>query len=210
MGSKPASEPGAFWDERYADDEYVFGHEPNRWMAENADLLEPGMSVLVPGDGEGRNGVWLAERGMQVTTLDASPVGVEKARKLAADRGVSIDAHVVDLREWDAPLAAYDAVVLAFLHVNADDRAAVHDTIARTLKPGGVLLLEGFAPEHLGYGKGGPPVKEMMFTGERMRADFGELVDIDYLETMRSEIPDSERHGGPAVVLRLRGRRKAS
>jgi hypothetical protein len=74
--SKQANTPGMLWDKRYAEDDYVFGHEPNQWMAENTDLLTPGLSALVPGDGEGRNGVWLAERGLIVTTIDASPVGV--------------------------------------------------------------------------------------------------------------------------------------
>ncbi|MBO6784103.1 MAG: class I SAM-dependent methyltransferase [Alphaproteobacteria bacterium] len=207
MNSKPATDPGTFWDERYADTDYIFGQEPNQWMAANADLLTPGLRALVPGDGEGRNGVWLAARGLDVTTVDASPVGVDKARKLAAASSVTIDAITADLREWDAPEAGYDVVVLAFLHVNADDRTGVHRALARALKPGGLLLLEGFAPDHLGTGKGGPPVKEMMFTEERMHEDFAGLLDIEHLEVLHTELPASERHGGPAIVLRLRGRR---
>ena len=83
----PRDQPGSFWDERYEGEDYVFGHEPNVWMAANEALFEPGMTALLPGDGEGRNGVWLAERGLHVTTIDASPVGVGKARHLAAARG---------------------------------------------------------------------------------------------------------------------------
>lgn len=210
MSGHPGREPGAFWDERYADDDYVFGQDPNQWMAEHAELFQPGMTALMPGDGEGRNGVWLAERGLAVTTIDASPIGVEKAQKLARARGVDLETLALDLRDWDAPQSAYDVAVLAFLHVNASQRAEVHRIIAKTLKPGGLLLLEGFAPDHIGYGRGGPKVKEMMFTEERLREDFDGLLDIEHLNVLKTELPASERHGGPAVVVRLRGRRTSS
>lgn len=206
--SNPGREPAAFWDQRYDDDGYVFGQDPNLWMLENAGLLVPGMTAFVPGDGEGRNGVWLAERGLVVTTVDASPIGVEKARKLAADRGVRLDAQVADLRSWAPPKSGFDLVVSAFVHVSPDERTDVHQAMAKALKPGGILLLEGFAPDHIGIGKGGPSVKEMMFTADGLREDFGDMLDIEYLAEAKIELPSSERHGGPAVVMRLRGRRK--
>jgi len=205
----PRDQPGDFWDERYDGEDYVFGQEPNVWMAANEDLFAPGMNVLLPGDGEGRNGVWLAERGLHVTTVDASPVGVEKARKLAAARGVEIDIQIADLRDWDAPEGEFDLLVLAFLHVGPGDRSELHRKLAQTLKPGGLLLLEGFTPDHLGHGKGGPKDTRMMLTEERLRDDFEGLLDIEHLEAMKTELPASERHGGPAAVIRLRGRRKS-
>lgn len=208
--SNPGREPASFWDQRYDDDSYVFGQDPNLWMLENADLLSPGMTAFVPGDGEGRNGVWLAEKGLQVTTVDASPIGVAKAQKLAAARGVGLDAHVADMRNWIPPKSGFDVVVSAFVHVDGHERKAVHQAIAKTLKPGGLLLLEGFAPDHIGIGKGGPSVKEMMFTAAGLREDFGDMLDIEYLEETRTVLPASERHGGPAVVMRLRARRKTS
>ena len=206
--SHPRDRPGDFWDQRYGGENPVFGHEPNQWLAANADLLKPGMTALLPGDGEGRNGVWLAERGLTVTSVDASPVGVEKSQHLAAARGVSINAETADLRDWDAPEAAFDLVVLAFLHVGPDDRTELHRKLALTLKPGGLLLLEGFTPDHLGYGKGGPPDTGMMFTEDRLRDDLGDLLDIEHLEALKTELPASERHGGPAAVIRLRARRR--
>lgn len=206
----PRDQPGSFWDERYEGEDYVFGHEPNVWMTANEALFEPGMTALLPGDGEGRNGVWLAERGLHVTTIDASSVGVGKARHLAAARGVEIDIQVADLRDWDAPVGAYDLVVLAFLHVGPDDRATLHRKIANTLKPDGLLILEGFTPDHLGHGKGGPKDTRRMFTEDRLREDFGGLLDIEILEDLKTELPASERHGGPAAVIRLRARRNAS
>jgi len=206
--NNPGREPAAFWDQRYEDDGYVFGQDPNLWMLENAGLLVPGMTAFVPGDGEGRNGVWLAEKGLAVTTVDASPIGVEKARKLAAARGVRLDAQVGDLRNWAPPKRGFDVVVSAFVHVNPDERTAVHQGMAGTLKAGGLLLLEGFAPDHIGIGKGGPSVKEMMFTADGLREDFGDMLDIEYLAETGTVLPSSERHGGPAVVIRLRARKK--
>jgi SAM-dependent methyltransferase len=202
-------DPKSIWDERYVGDDYVFGQEPNVWLAANAGLIRPCMSAFVPGDGEGRNGVWLAARGCAVTTVDASPVGAEKARRLAAERVVELSIEIADLRDWDAPVGAFDLAISAFLHVPDDDRAVIHRTIARTLKPGGLLLLEGFTPEHIGYGKGGPKDPAMMFTEDRLRDDFADLMDIAHLEALRTELPASERHGGPAAVIRLRARRKA-
>ena len=207
--SNPGDSPGSFWDQRYEGEDYVFGQEPNVWMAANADLLKPGMTALLPGDGEGRNGVWLAERGLNVTTVDASSVGVEKARSLAAARGVELNIKIADLREWDAPEGTFDVLVSAFLHVGPDDRAAVHRKLAQMLKPGGLLLLEGFTTDHLGYGKGGPKDTRMLFTKDKLRGDFEELLNIEHLEVLKTELPASERHGGRAAVIRLRARRKS-
>lgn len=151
--------------------------------------------------------MWLAERGLVVTSVDASPVGVEKAHQLAAIRGVSFDASVADLRDWEPPEAAFDLLVFAFLHVGPDDRTELHRKLALTLKPGGLLLLKGFTPDHLGYCKGGPPVTDMMFTPDRLRDDFGDFLDIEHLEALKTVLPVSERHGGPAEVIRLRAQR---
>ena len=206
--SKSAKAPGEFWDRRYDGDDYVFGQDPNLWMASHESLLTEGMTALVPGDGEGRNGVWLAERGLVVTTVDASQVGVEKAQYLAAARGVEINTQVADLRDWNPPKSTVDLAVLAFVHVDVDERTAVHHRVAETLKPGGLLLLEGFSPDHLGYGRGGPSDKIMMFTEAGLREDFADMLDIEHLAEVKTVIPDSERHGGPAMVVQLRGRRK--
>lgn len=207
MSGNPGKTPGAFWDRRYDDTGYVFGQDPNQWMAANAGLLSSGMAALLPGDGEGRNGVWLAERGLNVTTLDASPVGVAKAKTLAAERGVKINAQVADLRDWSPGEARFDVAILAFVHVDPADRQRMHRRVAAALKPGGLLLLEGFAPDHLGFGKGGPSVKEMMFTEAGLREDFEDMLDIEHLAQSQIELPASERHGGRAVVMRLRARR---
>jgi cyclopropane fatty-acyl-phospholipid synthase-like methyltransferase len=204
--SRDAADPASFWDERYATPEYVFGTQPNVWLAANEALLQPGMRALVPGDGEGRNGVWLAERGLVVTSIDASPIGVEKAQKLARARGVSLDIVCADLRTWQPEGPVYELVVSAFVHIGSADRAAVHATYVAAMAPGGYLILEGFTPDHLGYGKGGPKVEAMMFTEDRLRSDFAAL-DILQLEALKTELPASERHGGPAAVIRMLARK---
>ena len=106
-----------FWDKSFSAPGYKYGTEPNAFLTEQAFRLKPGSRVLVPGDGEGRNGVWLAEQGHHVTTVDASQVGVDKARDLARRRGVTIDAIHADFSTWSPSPAAYDAVVLTFVHL---------------------------------------------------------------------------------------------
>lgn len=204
--TRDAVDPAAFWDERYATPDYVFGIAPNRWLVANQHLLKPGMTALVPGDGEGRNGVWLAERGLAVTSIDASPIGVEKAAKLAETHGVDLDIVCADLRDWNPAGLSWDIVVLAFVHVGEADRTVIHGKIANVLKPGGYLILEGFTPDHLGIGKGGPKKETMMFTDDRLRGDFAAL-DIMHLEALQTETPASERHGGVAAVIRLLARK---
>ncbi|MGE0255681.1 MAG: class I SAM-dependent methyltransferase [Alphaproteobacteria bacterium] len=204
MSATTQEDPRVFWDARYVGGDYVFGLEPNRWLAAHEYLLRPRMRAFLPGDGEGRNGVWLAERGLVVTTVDASPVGVDKARRLAASRGVRLDAHVADLRDWKYPAAAYELVVLAFVHVEVGERAGLHAEIAATLRPGGHLLLEGFTPAHLGR-KGGPKTADRMFTAATLADDFSGL-DILHLEECEVELPAAERHGGLAAVVRLLAR----
>ncbi|MBM3558896.1 MAG: class I SAM-dependent methyltransferase [Alphaproteobacteria bacterium] len=159
------------------------------------------MRAFLPGDGEGRNGVWLVERGLVVTTVDSSPVGVDKARRLAASRRVKLDAHVGDLRDWKYPVAVFDLVVLAFVHVDAGERSGLHAEVATTLRPGGHLLLEGFTPDHLGR-KGGPKSADRMFTAATLADDFSGL-DILCNEECEVELPAAERHGGLAAVVRL-------
>lgn len=204
--SRDAADPAAFWDERYAAADYVFGTEPNVWLVANSALLKPGMTALVPGDGEGRNGVWLAGHRLTVTSVDASPIGVEKARKLAAAHKVDMEIICADLRDWQPPQAAYDLALLAFVHTGAADRTAVHRKVGDALKSGGHLILEGFTPDHLGYGKGGPKVEAMMFTEDRLRGDFDNF-EILHLESLKTELPASDRHGGKAAVIRLLARK---
>ena len=198
--------PAAFWDERYAGEAYAYGEAPNAWLSECVGALPERADVLVPGDGEGRNGVFLAKRGHAVTTLDLSERGVGKARALAARNGVSVDARVQDLLTWDWPEGAFDAVVLIFVHLRPEGRQALHRRAAASLRPGGVLIIEGFTPEHLPLREanpkvGGPGRAGMLFTPAMLREDFGAL-DAITLEERRVRLSEGAKHDGEAAVVR--------
>ena len=129
------------------------------------------MRALVPGDGEGRNGVWLAEQGLIVDTLDLSAAGVAKARALAAACGVEINALQADALTWDWPEAHYDLVALIYLHLVAEDRRRLHAKALAALKPGGLIVLEAFRPEQIERQKqgvrGGPHDVELLYSEKR-------------------------------------------
>ena len=136
--SESSADRAAMWDERYAGADFAYGETANAYLKSQRARLSPGMRALVPGDGEGRNGVWLAEQGLIVDTLDLSAHGVAKARRLAAARGVALNAVQADALRWDWPREAYDVVALIFLHLAADERRALHAKVLGALKPGGL------------------------------------------------------------------------
>lgn len=191
-----------FWDGKFSATEYVYGHEPNAHLVAQAARIAPGARVLVPGDGEGRNGVWLAERGCEVLSVDASVVGLEKARKLAAQRGVAIATQQADLLSWDWPVAGFDAVVSIFLHFPSQERRIAHAAMAAALRPGGVLILEAFRPEQLGFASGGPKDPDLLYRADDLRADFA-MLNVVVLEETLGTLDEGPFHQGPGAVVRL-------
>lgn len=213
MADEPTrATPGVFWDQRYKEPGYAFGITPNTFLASQRDRLRPGMRALVPGDGEGRNGVWLAERGCRVTTVDASTFGVEKAKKLAAERGVTIDARQADLTNWDWPIASFDLLASIYLHWAPGEREVLHARMREALAPGGLLILEAYTPrqlEHRARGSvGGPPDAARLFTPALLSADFA-VLEITLLEEAEVVLAEGSRHVGPSSVVRLVARRSA-
>lgn len=197
------------WDERYARQDYLFGTDPAAFLAASADLLQPGKTALAVADGEGRNSVFLAERGLSVTAMDASEVGIEKARRLATDRGVSIDFQLADINTWDWDTASYDVVVGVFIQfLNPEQRPAVFAGMQRALKPGGLLLLHGYRPEQVDYGTGGPPVRENMYTDELLAAAFADL-SIERLESYDAAIEEGTGHVGMSALIDLVARKNS-
>lgn len=201
--------PETFWNERYAEPAFAYGDTPNAFLMEHASLVRPGSRWFVPGDGEGRNGVALAALGASVTSVDLSEVGAQKARALAAARGTSIDAKVGDLAMWAPDDASYDGVASIFVHLPPATREAFHRRIVRALRPGGVLLLEAFAPAQLAEGllSGGPRVPELLFTTEMLLADFAGLTHVSLTEE-RVTLDEGTYHRGPAAVVRAVFRRE--
>jgi SAM-dependent methyltransferase len=195
-----------FWNSRYAESGYAYGTEPNAFLAAQKKYFKPGGKALAVADGEGRNGVWLAQQGLDVLSVDASEAGLEKARELAADRGVRLRTERADLATWTWPEAQYDLVAAIFIQFYPEVRARMHRAMFQALKPGGVLILEAFTPEQLQYRSGGPPVVEMLYTADMLRIDFagGEILGIEGLVT---ELAEGKYHRGPAAVVRLLLRR---
>jgi SAM-dependent methyltransferase len=210
MTEAPISPQGQFWDQRYKDAGFSFGEAPNAFLAAQRPLFNVGMSALVPGDGEGRNGVWLAELGLNVTTVDASPIGVHKANLLAAERGVTVDAQVADLTTWPWPESAFDVVVSIYLHFHSQERTTLHRHMLRALKPGGILILEGYTPRQLVYraagAVGGPSEASMLFEPSDLAGDF-EGLRFDLFEEVRVTLDEGKRHRGTSAVVRLIARR---
>ena len=200
-------DPGGFWDQKYQGEGYFYGTEPNVWLTRQAHLLRPGMRALAVADGEGRNGVWLAGRGLDVTSVDASGRALAKARALAAARGVALTTIQADLRGWTWPEAAFDAVIALFAHFRPDDRRHLHRGMLGALMPGGVLLLEAFNPyQHLDR-TGGPPDLAMLYSAHRLREDFAEA-EIVSLRELVGELAEGEGHLGRSALVRLIARRR--
>jgi SAM-dependent methyltransferase len=205
---EPNLSEAAMWDERYSIDDHLFGVEPAEFLTRNAHLLEPEATALVVADGEGRNSVFLAEQGLQVTAMDVSTVGVEKARALAASRQVSPELLVADILTWEWTPDAHDVVVAVFIQFLAPaERSAVFEGLQRTLRPGGRLLLHGYRSEQLQYGTGGPPDPERLYTEALLAESFADL-DIEVLHGYDAVIEEGAGHAGPSALIDLVARKR--
>jgi cyclopropane fatty-acyl-phospholipid synthase-like methyltransferase len=168
----------------------------------------PGLKALAVGDGEGRNGVWLVQEGLDVLSVDGSEVGLRKAQELARNRGVSIRTELADLTKWKWPENVFDIVIAIFIHFPPEHRARMHDKMLWALKPGGVLIMEAFTPEQLEYKTGGPPVREMLYTVEMVRDEFSKG-EITLLQQILTDLHEGPHHRGTASVVRLVVKRKS-
>lgn len=196
-----------FWNTRYDRDDYLFGEGPNAFLATQAERLRPGMTALAIADGEGRNGVWLAQQGLSVVTTDIAPRAVEKAQALARRRGVTIDAQTADLEAWDWPEAAFDVVVAVFIQFAPPaERDRIFARVKSALKPGGLILLQGYRPEQIANGTGGPAQVENLYTEALLRAAFQDC-DILHLESHDSELSEGVAHAGRSALIDLAARR---
>lgn len=200
----------SMWDERYAGEEYLFGTEPNAFLVAQRHLLQPGMSCLAVADGEGRNGVWLAQQGLQVLSVEASAVALEKAKRLAQARGVQIEFEQADLEHWQWGENRFDLVAAVFIQFAAPAlRAQMFENIKRCLKPGGLLLLQGYTPRQLEFKTGGPPVAENMYTEAVLQESFSGMLWLHFAEH-DSEIHEGAGHYGKSALIDLVARKRAS
>ena len=195
------------WNERYSAPGWLFGTDPNVSLAAHADRFGPGDRVLCVADGEGRNSVWLAERGLVVTAFDFAPNAVEKARRLAASRNASVDHHVADLHTWDFAPASVDALVAIFIQfLSPEERGAAFARMQAAVKPGGLFLLEGYRPEQVGYGTGGPGAVENLYTREWVEDSFRGWSILE-LNEYDAELAEGTRHSGMSALIDLVARK---
>ena len=154
MASDKWADPQKMWDERFGQAELVYGEQPNAYLRAQSARLTPGCKILVPGDGYGRNGIWLAREGFQVSTVDLSPVGVARARKSAQEAGLTMSIEQADLASWTWPVDEFDAVASIFLHLPREVRPQIHAQMFGAVKPGGMLIIEAFRWRNCGIVRG--------------------------------------------------------
>jgi SAM-dependent methyltransferase len=197
----------ARWEGRFGVPEYIFGTAPNAFLAAHRHLLPQRGRVLAIADGEGRNGVWLAQQGLDVLSIDFSPSAQAKARALALAQGVTIATELVEIARFDWPWEAFEVVVDIFTQFSDPaERAGKFAGIRRSLRPGGLLLLQGYRPEQLAYGTGGPRNAENMYTRALLEQEFAAFESIEVVE-YDVEMREGSAHVGVSAVIDLVGRK---
>lgn len=196
------------WNQRFSAPDYLFGTEPNTYLRDQVAFLPPSGHALCVADGEGRNSVWLARQGLQVQAFDISPVGVAKARKLAMDAGVRVDYQVADCDSWAWPLAQFDVVAGIFIQF-ADPvmRSRMFAHMVACLKPGGLLILQGYTPKQIEYKTGGPGILAHLYTEEQLRRDFADM-EILELHMYEADLAEGDHHLGRSALAGMRARKR--
>lgn len=196
----------SFWNERYAAEHYVYGDKPNDYVAELAALIPRGGPVLCLAEGEGRNAVHIASLGHAVTAVDQSEVGLAKARRLAAERGVKIETVCADLTSYEIATCVWAGIVLAFAHLPELARRAMHRRAAAGLLPGGVIILEAYTPAQIALATGGPKDPALTMTLGELREDFAGLEFLVARELER-EVLEGAFHTGRGAVVQIAARK---
>lgn len=197
------------WEERFTYEGYLFGTEPNEFLAREAHRLPPHADVLCIADGEGRNSTYLATLGHNVHAVEAAANALAKAHVLTDERGVAVTFEQADLEEWDWPVAAYDAVVAIFIQfTDPVGRAAMFERMAAALRPGGVLQLEGYGPKQLENGTGGPKHLDHFYTVDELCSAFADC-EVLLLEAYDADLDEGPRHQGRSALVDLVARTPA-
>ena len=195
-----------FWDARYRTAEYLYGTDPNTFLADHVAMLEG--PVLSLSEGEGRNAVFLASRGLQVLGVDCSAVALAKAQALATARGVVIDTVVADLADFTPEEHAFGSVISISAHLPSAVRRTLYPLVEAALKPNGILLLEAYAEDQLHRVTGGPKDIDMLMSLEKLRAEFPNLTPI-LARAVEREVREGEGHTGLASVVQFIARNEA-
>jgi len=189
------------WDERFSEPGYAYGTEPNEFLTTVANLIPMGR-VLSLAEGEGRNAVYLAGLGFEVTAVDASTVGLAKAERLATERAVAITTVRADLADFEIEPDAWQGIISIFCHLPPVVRAALHERCLRGLVPGGAFVLEGFAPRQLEFGTGGPRTRELLIELDVLRQELPGL-RFEIAREIERPVVEGKYHGGTAAVVQI-------
>jgi SAM-dependent methyltransferase len=190
------------WDERYQTPEYIFGDQPCQWLIMNQHRLPQSGEALALGDGEGRNGVFLAELGFEVTSVDLSEVGLSKARELARKRGVTIQTVQADLEYYEIEAESQDLIVSIYCHLPDAIRKLVHERAEVALKPSGLFILEAFHHSQLKYQSGGPKTTDLLYDLDALLGDFQTLQILEAFDGL-CYLDEGARHSGIGHIVRL-------
>jgi len=197
----------AHWQARFTAPGYLFGMQPNAFLKSQTPLLRKGQTALCVGDGEGRNGVFLAEQGLDVLSVDFSPLAQDKARSLAKLRKVSMRVEQEDVTAWEWPKEKFDVVAAIFVQfATPEQRPRMFAGMKQALKRGGLLLMQGYRPKQLDYKTGGPKNAEQLYTREMLERAFADFATLDIKEH-DSVITEGTGHVGMSALIDLVGRK---
>jgi SAM-dependent methyltransferase len=208
MTSAAFPDAAAMWNQRFAGETLIFGEAPNEYLrAQRARLPRSGRALCVA-DGEGRNSVWLAEQGLQVDAFDIAELGVAKARQLAQRRGVAVNYAVADCDGVAWPQAAYDLIAAIFVQfADPPMRRRLFANMVRALRPGGLLVLQGYSPGQLRYRTGGPQRIDHLYTEQMLREAFAGL-EILELRSYDAELREGTQHSGMSALIGMVARQR--
>ena len=197
--------PAAFWNERFSNEKYIYGKEPNSFFKEQIDKLKPG-SILMPAEGEGRNAVYAASQGWDVVAFDISEKGKEKASGLAKEKQVFVHYEISGVLEFQSDVK-FDTIGLCYAHFPANISKQAHHHLMEFLKPDGIVIFEAFAKAQLGNPSGGPKNEAMLFSVEEIKHEFPQL-EFQFLKEVTIELSEGNFHKGKAEVIRFVGFKK--
>jgi SAM-dependent methyltransferase len=202
VSASPADKLGEFWNARYSAEGYAYGTEPNDFLVSVADRFPAGAKLLCLGDGEGRNGVWLARQGLSVTSVDIAGQGMEKAAQLARQYGVALETRIADLAVHELGTSVWDAIVSIFVHLPPRIRRDLHGRCVSALRPGGYMVFEAYGPGQLGRGTGGPPEAALLPALEDVEAELADCSILHRFSGLR-EVHEGCHHNGPGEVVQV-------
>ncbi len=190
------------WDEKYNCDDFVYGTEPNDFLRANAHHFPTHGKLLCLAEGEGRNAVWLATQGFDVTAVDSSAIGLAKAERLAKEKNTVIQVIHTDLADFDPGVEQWDGIIAIFAHLPLALRHQVHKACEKALKPSGIMLLEAYTPDQLNFGTGGPKNVDWLMTKQHLQKEFSHLTFIHLAEVER-DVLEGIGHTGRGAVVQL-------